>query len=337
MALLTRIQQNMQMAVLLISHDLGVVRRMADRVAVMVQGRIVETASKKRLFESPAHPYSRKLLAAEPAGRPAGDPSAAPELLEGREIKVYFPIKKGILKRTVDYVRAVDGVSFTIRQGQSLGVVGESGSGKSTLALAVLRLLKEARGRIRFNGQRIDNRGPAAMRPLRRDMQAVFQDPYGSLSPRMPVADIIAEGLGIHGIGSDGERDERVVEAMRSVGLDPGLRHRYPHEFSGGQRQRVAIARVLVLRPQLIILDEPTSSLDRTVQFQVIELLRTLQAERNLAYLFITHDLKVVKALCHTIIVMKSGRVVEAGPADQIFYHPRQPYTRELLEAAFDG
>jgi microcin C transport system ATP-binding protein len=336
MDLLTRIQQRLQMAVLLISHDLNVVRRMADRVAVMFQGEIVETASKESLFETPEHPYSRKLLAAEPAGRPAGDPAAAPELLVGREIKVYFPIKKGVLKRTVDYVRAVDGVSFTIRQGQSLGVVGESGSGKSTLALAVLRLLKEARGTIRFNGQRIDNRGPAAMRPLRRGLQAVFQDPYGSLSPRMPVVDIIAEGLGIHGIGDSAERDDRVVEAMRSVGLDPDLRHRYPHEFSGGQRQRVAIARVLVLRPQLIILDEPTSSLDRTVQFQVIELLRSLQAERNLAYLFITHDLKVVKSLCHSIMVMKAGRVVEAGSADQIFNQPRQPYTRELLEAAFD-
>ncbi|MGA6925977.1 MAG: dipeptide ABC transporter ATP-binding protein, partial [Desulfosarcina sp.] len=298
MALLTRIQQQLQMAVLLITHDLKVVRHMADRVAVMFQGRIVESAAAHTLFEKPRHPYTRKLLAAEPSGRPAGDPSSAPVLLTGTDIKVHFPVKKGVLKRTVDHVRAVDGVSFSIRRGESLGVVGESGSGKSTLALAILRLLKESRGHIRFDDRRIDNLGKKALRPLRREIQAVFQDPFGSLSPRMPIVDIIAEGLRIHGIGDAKERRDRVVRAMTSVGLDPEWRHRYPHEFSGGQRQRVAIARVLVLQPRLIILDEPTSSLDRTVQFQVIQLLRELQARRRLAYLFITHDLAVVKALC---------------------------------------
>ena len=333
--LLAGIQRRLKMAVLLISHDLGIVQRVADRVAVMKAGRIVETATRRQLFANPQHPYTRQLIDAEPSGRPSGSPQNAPELLAVEDLKVHFPIKKGVFKRTVDHVRAVDGVSVSIRRGESLGVVGESGSGKSTLALAVLRLLKEADGVIRFDDTRIDTLGKRAMRPHRRDIQAVFQDPFGSLSPRMPISDIIAEGLRIHGIGDDAEREQRVVAAMQEVGLDPDLRHRYPHEFSGGQRQRVAIARVLVLKPRLVILDEPTSSLDRTVQFQVIDLLRRLQREHDLAYLFITHDLKVVKALCHRIIVMKDGRLVEAGDADRIFREPRAAYTGELLKAAF--
>ena len=335
--LLAHVQARLGMAVLLISHDLGIVQRMADRVAVMKAGHIVETATRRDLFAAPQHPYTRQLIDAEPSGRPAGTPQQAPSLLTVEDLKVHFPIRKGVFKRTVDHVRAVDGVSVHIRRGESLGVVGESGSGKSTLALAVLRLLKEATGAIRFDGTRIDTLGKRAMRPHRRDIQAVFQDPFGSLSPRMPISAIIAEGLRIHGIGDDDTREQRVVAAMRDVGLDPDQRHRYPHEFSGGQRQRVAIARVLVLKPRLVILDEPTSSLDRTVQFQIIDLLRRLQREHDLSYLFITHDLKVVKALCHRIAVMKDGRLVEAGDADRIFRAPDADYTRRLLEAAFDG
>ena len=335
MELLADIQKRLGMAVLLISHDLSMVRRMADRVAVMKAGRIVETAGRQQLFSTPGHPYTRRLIDAEPSGRPAGNVQDAPELLTVDDLKVHFPIKKGVFRRTVDHVRAVDGVSVCIRRGESLGVVGESGSGKSTLAYSVLRLLKEAKGPIRFEGTRLDTLGNRAMRSHQREIQAVFQDPFGSLSPRMPIRDIIAEGLRIHAIGDEEERDRRVVAAMEEVGLDPGMRHRYPHEFSGGQRQRVAIARVLVLKPKLVILDEPTSSLDRTVQFQVIELLRRLQREHDLAYLFITHDLKVVKALCHTIIVMKDGRVAEAGDADRIFQAPQAETTRELLQAAF--
>ncbi len=335
MELLAHLQKRLHMAVLLISHDLGIVRRVADRVAVMYQGEIVETAHTEPLFNNPQHPYTRRLIRSEPSGRPVARPPGAPVLLATEDLKVHFPIRKGVLKRTVDHVRAVDGVSLTIRRGESLGVVGESGSGKSTLAFAVLRVLREARGIIRFGDLRLDNRGKKEMRPLRREIQVVFQDPFGSLSPRMPISEIIAEGLKIHRMGDEAARERMVVQVMEDVGLDPDMRHRYPHEFSGGQRQRVAIARVLVLKPQLIILDEPTSSLDRTVQFQIIELLRTLQREHNLTYMFITHDLKVVKALCHSIIVMKQGRVVEAGAADQIFNAPREPYTRELLAAAF--
>ena len=336
MRLLAEIQKRMRMAVLFISHDLGIVRRVADRVAVMYGGQIVETAPTEKLFGHPEHPYTRKLMDAEPSGRPVGDPSKSPVLLAAEDLRVHFPIKKGVLKRTADHVRAVDGVSIKIREGESLGVVGESGSGKSTLAFAILRLLKEARGFIRFGHARIDTRGKNEMRPLRRQIQAVFQDPFGSLSPRMPIADIIAEGLKLHAIGNASTREEMVIKAMKEVGLDPDLRHRYPHEFSGGQRQRVAIARVLVLKPRLIILDEPTSSLDRTVQFQVVELLRALQSEHRLSYLFITHDLKLVKALCHSIVVMKNGHMVETGVTDHVLNDPQQAYTRELIQAAFD-
>jgi microcin C transport system ATP-binding protein len=333
--LLADIQKRLKMAVLLISHDLGIVRRVADRVAVMYKGEIVETAHKDKLFAEPEHDYTKKLLAAEPSGGPAEAPEDAPVLLETEDLEVHFPIRRGVFKRTVDHVRAVDGVSVKIRRGRSLGVVGESGSGKSTLGFAILRLLKEAVGFIRFGDTRIDKLGKKAMRPLRREIQVVFQDPFGSLSPRMPVSEIVAEGLKIHGLGDALSRERMVIEALDEVGLDPDLRHRYPHEFSGGQRQRIAIARALVLKPRLIILDEPTSSLDRTVQFQVIELLRKLQAEHGLSYLFITHDLKVVRALCHDIIVMTGGRVVESGPADKIFDHPEEDYTKKLLSAAF--
>ena len=334
--LISEIQKRMQMAVLFISHDLGIVRRIADRVAVMYRGEIVETAETEKIFRGPEHEYTRKLLEAEPSGGPVECPRDGSTILSTENLKVYFPIKKGVFKRTVDYVRAVDGVSIRVRRAESVGIVGESGSGKSTLAFAALRILKEARGVIRFGDTRLDTLDRKRMRPLRREIQVVFQDPYGSLSPRMPVTDIVAEGLKIHKLGDDADREEKVIRVLEEVGLDPGLRHRYPHEFSGGQRQRIAIARALVLRPQLIILDEPTSSLDRTVQFQIIQLLRELQKNHSLTYVFITHDLKVVKALCHSIVVMKEGRVVEAGDADRIFNAPQQPYTKNLLQAAFN-
>ena len=336
MSLLADIQQKLKMAVLLISHDLAIVRRVADRVAVMYKGEIVETAPTEKLFASPGHPYTRRLLDAEPKGSPAERSGQAPVLLATEDLKVHFPIRKGVFKRTVDHVRAVDGVSLQIHRGESLGVVGESGSGKSTLAFAVLRILKEADGVVRFGDTRLDTLDKKQMRPLRREIQVVFQDPFGSLSPRMPISEIIAEGLHLHRMGDEATREQAVIQALEEVGLDPEMRHRYPHEFSGGQRQRVAIARVLVLKPQLVILDEPTSSLDRTVQFQVIELLRKLQREHRLTYMFITHDLKVVKTLCHSIVVMRQGRIVEAGTADSIFNTPREAYTRQLLEAAFD-
>ncbi|MFW5722616.1 MAG: ABC transporter ATP-binding protein [Desulfohalobiaceae bacterium] len=332
--LLAEVQQRMHMAVLLISHDLDIVRKVADRVAVMYQGEIVETGERETIYTQPAHPYTRKLLGAEPSGGPAPVPEKAGTVLSVQDLKVHFPIKKGVFKRTVDHVRAVDGASFEIREGHSLGLVGESGSGKSTIGMAVLRLLKEAQGTIRFQDQRIDSLGASGMRPYRREIQVVFQDPYGSLSPRLPVSKIVAEGLKIHSIGDAGTRDDMVVQALEEVGIDPMLRHRYPHEFSGGQRQRIAVARALVLKPRLIILDEPTSSLDRTVQFQVIELLRKLQEEHDLAYLFISHDLKVVRALCHELLVLHQGKVVESGPTERIISAPQDPYTRELLQAA---
>jgi microcin C transport system ATP-binding protein len=336
LALLADIQKRLRMAVLFISHDLAIVRRIADRVAVMYRGEIVETAPTENLFREPEHEYTRKLLDAEPSGTPVKRTGDNSVLLATENLKVHFPVKKGIFKRTAGYVRAVDGVSLQIRRGESMGVVGESGSGKSTLAFAILRILKEASGVVRFADMRLDTRNKSEMRSLRREIQVVFQDPFGSLSPRMPISEIIAEGLRIHSIGDDASRERTVIQAMEDVELDPSMRHRYPHEFSGGQRQRIAIARVLVLKPRLIILDEPTSSLDRTVQFQIIELLRKLQKEHNLAYMFITHDLKLVKALCHSIIVMKEGRVVEAGETDRIFAAPRELYTRELLQAALD-
>ncbi|MBB3104520.1 ABC transporter ATP-binding protein [Azomonas macrocytogenes] len=331
--LLKDLQQRLGMALLLISHDLNLVRRVAHRVCVMQHGRIVEQNSCDQLFSSPQHPYTRELLAAEPSGGPVEVGPASP-LLEVNDLRVWFPIKKGLFKRTVDHVKAVDGVGFSLPKGQTLGIVGESGSGKSTLGLAILRLIS-SQGQIRFHGEALDQLSQRQVRPLRREMQVVFQDPYGSLSPRMSVAQIIGEGLRIHGMGNAVEQEQAIIDALQEVGLDPETRHRYPHEFSGGQRQRIAIARALVLKPAMILLDEPTSALDRTVQRQVVELLRTLQAKYNLTYLFISHDLAVVKALSHQLMVVKHGQVVEQGAADAIFAAPQHPYTRQLLESAF--
>lgn len=330
--LLKELQARMGMALLLISHDLNLVRRIAHRVCVMQRGQIVEQAECATLFSSPQHHYTQMLINAEPSGL-AHNPVGAP-LLEVDDLKVWFPIKKGFLQRTVDHVKAVDGVNFSLPQGQTLGIVGESGSGKSTLGLAILRLIS-SQGGIRFHGQNLEGLNQKAVRPLRREMQVVFQDPFGSLSPRMCVADIVGEGLRIHRIGTAQEQEAAIIAALEEVGLDPRTRHRYPHEFSGGQRQRIAIARALVLKPALILLDEPTSALDRTVQRQVVELLRNLQQKYNLTYLFISHDLAVVKALSHQLMVIKHGHVVEQGDAQAIFHAPQHPYTRQLLEAAF--
>ena len=332
--LLADLQRQFKMAVLLITHDFGVVRRFSDRVSVMYQGKIVETGPTREVFSDPQHEYTQLLIEAEPKGRPCRVKPNSSTILKIDDLKVWFPIKKGVLRRTVDHVKAVNGISVAVKQGRSLGIVGESGSGKSTLGLAVLRLIS-SQGRIEFEQRHIEDLNRKRMRPLRREMQVVFQDPFGSLSPRMTIAGIIKEGLKIHEPGPETEQEERVIQALTEVGLDPETRHRYPHEFSGGQRQRVAIARALVLKPKLIVLDEPTSSLDRSVQFQIISLLRDLQESHGLTYLFITHDLKVVKALCHEVIVMRSGKVVEAGPADRVFEAPQKEYTKALLNAAF--
>ena len=331
--LLKDLQARLGMSLLLISHDLNLVRRIAHRVCVMQRGRIVEQASCEELFQAPQHPYTRELLGAEPSGDPAANPAGQP-LLEVDDLRVWFPIKKGLLRRTVDHVKAVDGINFSLPQGQTLGIVGESGSGKSTLGMAILRLLA-SRGDIRFQGQQLQGLSQQEVRPLRRQMQVVFQDPFGSLSPRMSVSQIVGEGLRIHRMGNEAEQEQAIIDALLEVGLDPQTRHRYPHEFSGGQRQRIAIARALVLKPALILLDEPTSALDRTVQRQVVELLRGLQAKYNLTYLFISHDLAVVRALSHQLMVVKQGQVVEQGSAESIFNAPQHPYTQQLLEAAF--
>jgi microcin C transport system ATP-binding protein len=334
LALLKNLQARLGMALLLITHDLNIVRKMAARVAVMTEGRIVEQGAVGQIFERPQHPYTRHLLAAEPRGRPAAAPADAPLLAEVDGLKVWFPIKTGILRRVSDHVKAVDGINFRLREGHTLGVVGESGSGKTTLGLAFLRLVA-SEGQIRFEGKTIAGLGAGALRPLRRQMQIVFQDPFGSLSPRMSIAEIVAEGLAVHGLGRDPqERDRLVKEALGEVGLDPASRFRYPHEFSGGQRQRVAIARALILKPRLIVLDEPTSALDMSVQAQIVDLLREIQQRHNLAYIFISHDLRVVRALADQVLVMKDGHIVEQGPAETIFEHPAQPYTRALVTAA---
>jgi microcin C transport system ATP-binding protein len=334
LALIKSLQRELRMAVLFITHDLGIVRRFADRVAVMHDGRIVETGPAEEIFSSPRDPYTRALLDTEAAVDPPVPDAASPVLLSTRDLKVWFPIQRGFLRRTTGYVKAVDGADFQIRKGQTLGVAGESGSGKTTLGRAVLRLLKSS-GDILFEDVSLGGMKTDALRPLRRRMQIIFQDPYGSLSPRMSVDQIIGEGLLVHDVGDPAGREQMIVDAMREVGLDPAERHRYPHEFSGGQRQRIALARALVLKPSLLVLDEPTSSLDRTIQFQVIELLRRLQEKYQLSYIFISHDLKVLKALCHEIAIMREGKIVEAGPAREIFANPRHPYTRELLETAF--
>ncbi len=334
--LLKELQHKLGMAMLLITHDLAIVRKMADRVSVMTRGEIVEQGDVEEIFERPQHPYTRKLLAAEPSGAPLSAAADAPTVMQGEDVKVHFPIKAGVLKRTVDYVRAVDGISLKIREGHTVGVVGESGSGKTTLGLALLRLLSSS-GEISFDGTRIQGLKSKALRPLRREMQVVFQDPYGSLSPRLSIAQIVEEGLKVHGLGSTAEeREAMIVAALQEVGLDPESRHRYPHEFSGGQRQRVAIARAMVLKPRFVVLDEPTSALDMSVQAQIVDLLRELQEKHRLAYLFISHDLKVVRALADEVIVMKNGRVVEHGQAEQIFDAPADPYTQALMKAAFE-
>ncbi|MBO0663198.1 ABC transporter ATP-binding protein [Jiella sp. CQZ9-1] len=334
--LLKTLQAEHGMAMLFITHDLGIVRRIADRVCVMYRGKIVEEGPTPRIFADPHHAYTRHLLAAEPKGRPPAANANAPVVMEAEDLKVWFPIRKGLFRRVAGYVKAVDGIDIMVRAGQTVGVVGESGSGKTTLGLALSRMIS-SKGGIRFEGERIDQRSFRAMRPLRERMQIVFQDPYGSLSPRMSIADIISEGLKIHerGLNAD-QRDQRVVGVMREVGLDPAARFRFPHEFSGGQRQRVAIARAMVLNPRFVMLDEPTSALDMSVQAQVVDLLRDLQKKHDLAYLFISHDLKVVRALANEVIVMRNGQVVERGPAEDIFERPQTDYTKALMAAAFD-
>lgn len=335
LALLQDLQQKLGMAILLITHDLSVVRKVADKVAVMQNGSLVEMAPVEDLFARPQHPYTKQLLAAEPKGEPAPFDKAAEPVLEAEGVKVYFPVKTGLFRRVTDNVKAVDGIGLRLRPGQTIGVVGESGSGKTTLGLAILRLLRPTGGRVVFMGRDLAGIKDKAMRPLRRDMQIVFQDPYGALSPRMSVGQIIAEGLEVHFPQlTAAERDAKVVAALREVNLDPETRHRYPHEFSGGQRQRIAIARALILTPKMIILDEPTSALDMSVQAQVVELLRGLQQKHNLAYIFISHDLRVVRAMSHDVMVMKNGQVVESGPAAAIFDNPQQEYTKKLLAAA---
>ncbi|NSZ10260.1 ABC transporter ATP-binding protein [Agrobacterium fabrum] len=324
------------MSMLFITHDLGIVRKFADRVCVMTKGKIVETGTVEQVFTDPQHAYTRHLLAAEPKGEPPHSDASKPVVMQGDDIKVWFPIKAGLMRRVIDHVKAVDGIDITLRAGQTVGVVGESGSGKTTLGLALSRLIA-SKGRISFIGQSIDSYSYELMKPLRNRLQVVFQDPYGSLSPRMSVGEIIAEGLRVHerSLSAD-ERDTRVATALEEVGLDPATRWRYPHEFSGGQRQRIAIARAMVLKPRFVMLDEPTSALDMSVQAQVVDLLRDLQAKHELAYLFISHDLKVVKALANDLIVMRHGKVVESGPAAEIFANPQQDYTKALLAAAFN-
>ncbi|MEI4473093.1 ABC transporter ATP-binding protein [Frigidibacter sp. MR17.24] len=322
------------MSLLFISHDLGIVRRIADRVCVMQGGEIVEQGPAEQIFANPQHPYTRKLLGAEPTGRPDPIPEDAPEILRTEHLKIWFPIQRGLMRKTVGHVKAVNDASLSVRQGETLGIVGESGSGKTTLALAIMKLIG-SEGPILYAGQNIAGWQKGQLRKLRRDMQIVFQDPFGSLSPRMTAEQIIAEGLGVHGVEPGRDRREMVAEIMREVGLDPAAMERYPHEFSGGQRQRIAVARAMILRPRVVVLDEPTSALDMTVQVQIVELLRSLQQRHGLTYLFISHDLRVVRALSHRVMVMKRGDVVEAGAADAVFAAPSHPYTRELFAAAF--
>ena len=324
------------MAVLFITHDLGIVRKIADRVCVMNKGQIVEKGDVETIFSNPQHPYTRALLNAEPKPDPAPLQPDAPVMVRTDDLKVWFPIKRGVLRSTVGHIKAVDGVSIEVRQGETLGIVGESGSGKTTLGLAILRLIS-SQGPIVFTGREVQGLKFKDMRPLRSDMQIVFQDPYGSLSPRMSVADIIAEGLLVHHPKMPAEeRDAMVVQALNDVGLDPDTRFRYPHEFSGGQRQRIAVARAVVLQPKFVVLDEPTSALDMLIQSQIVDLLRDLQKRKGLTYLFISHDLKVVAALASRLIVMRNGKIVEEGPAQELFKNPKSEYTRTLFAAAFN-
>ena len=332
--LLMLLKQQDGMGMLFITHDLGIVRQIADRVCVMQDGKIVETGPTKDIFNAPQHSYTQKLLNAHSVGAPQPfDPSAS-VIAEAKNAKIWFPIQRGLLKRTVGHVKAVNDVSLTLRAGETIGIVGESGSGKSTLAMAIMRLIS-FQGKIVFDGRDIGALKTRDLRALRKDMQIVFQDPYGSLSPRMTCAQIIAEGLGVHGTPSGSSQEDLVDEILQEVGLDPEMQHRYPHEFSGGQRQRIAIARAMVMRPKLVVLDEPTSALDMTVQVQIVDLLRNLQKAHGLAYLFISHDLRVVRAMSHSVIVMKEGDVVEHGPVSDVFEAPKTQYTRGLMAAAF--
>ncbi|MBL6931418.1 MAG: ABC transporter ATP-binding protein [Rhodospirillales bacterium] len=334
--LLNDLRDKLGMALLLITHDLGVVRKMADRVSIMNGGYIVEQGNVDDVFDNPQNPYTRRLLAAEPKGAPDAADANAPQLMSGENIKVWFPIKQGLMRRTVDHVKAVDGVTLSVRRGHTLGVVGESGSGKSTLARALLRL-EYCTGGIVFDGERLQDLGEAAIRPLRKRMQIVFQDPFGSLSPRLSISQIVGEGLKVHGLGGNAEeRRTLIAETLKEVGLEVDMMDRYPHEFSGGQRQRISIARALVLKPDFIVMDEPTSALDMSVQAQIVDLLRDLQKRHGLTYLFISHDLKVVRAVSHDIVVMRQGRIVEQGPAGEVFANPRQAYTRALMAAALE-
>ena len=334
--LLKGLQQEMNMSLLLISHDLNIVRKLADRICVMRYGEFVEVGSGAQIFETPRHDYTKMLLDAEPSGQSGEPQPGAPVVIDAESVRVWFPVRRGVLRRTVDHIRAVDDISITVHEGETIGVVGESGSGKTTLALALLRLIA-SEGSIRFQGQEIQGRKTKELRQLRRKLQVVFQDPYGSLSPRMTISEIIAEGLRVHEpeLGKS-ERESRVIQVLNEVELDTDTRHRYPHEFSGGQRQRIAIARAIILKPKFVILDEPTSALDRSVQAQIIELLRSLQKSHALAYMFISHDLAVVRAMSSTVVVLREGRVVEQGKTDQIYENPKEPYTKALISAAVD-
>jgi len=331
--LLNELQASMGMAILLITHDLAMVEKFADKVAVMRAGELLETGETAAIFSSPEHPYTKMLLDAEPGVREVKSMQGLAPVISCDDLKIWFPIKKGVLRRTVDYIKAVDGISLRILEGRTLGVVGESGSGKTTLALALLRLI-HSEGGIEFDGQQIDGLSSKDLKTIRPRMQMVFQDPYGSLSPRLTISEIIEEGLQAHHIGTEQSREKDVIAMLEEVGMDPESRHRYPHEFSGGQRQRIAIARAMIMRPKLVVLDEPTSALDRTVQGQIVDLLARLQADHGLAYLFISHDLSVVRALSDEILVLQRGKAVEYGLAAQIFESPQQPYTRRLIEAA---
>ncbi|MBC7479565.1 MAG: ABC transporter ATP-binding protein [Pseudorhodobacter sp.] len=332
--LLAELKRAEGLSLLFITHDLTIVRRIAERVCVMQGGVIVEQGRTEDIFANPQHPYTQKLLAAEAKGRPAPVPADAPEVLRTEAMRVWFPITRGFLRKTVGHVKAVNAATLSVRAGETLGVVGESGSGKTTLALAILRLVP-ATGKVVFMGRDLAGVHGRALRGLRRDMQVVFQDPFGSLSPRMTAEQIIAEGLGVHGVEPGRDRGDMVAEMMQVVGLDPAMMGRYPHEFSGGQKQRIAIARAMILRPKLVVLDEPTSALDMTVQVQIVDLLRDLQVKYGLAYVFISHDLRVVRALSHKVMVMQQGDVVEAGEAAEVFANPTHPYTRTLMKAAF--